>query len=79
MDELYVSGGGVHNQTLMRHLGELVAPIPVASLAALGCDPDAKEAIAFAVLANEALFGRPGNVPAATGAFGPRILGKFVL
>jgi anhydro-N-acetylmuramic acid kinase len=76
--ELFVSGGGVHNLTLMRHLEELMAPIPVRSCAVLGLDPDAKEAVAFAVLANETLFGRPGNVPAATGAFGPRILGKLV-
>ena len=46
---------------------------------ALGLDPDAKEAIAFAVLANETLFGRPGNVPRATGAVGPRVLGKITL
>ena len=47
------------------------------SLAALGVDPAAKEAIAFAVLANQTLFGAPGNVPAVTGAAGPRILGKL--
>jgi anhydro-N-acetylmuramic acid kinase len=40
---------------------------------------DAKEAVAFALLANETLFGEPGNVPGATGAAGPRILGKLVL
>jgi anhydro-N-acetylmuramic acid kinase len=42
-------------------------------------DPEAKEAVAFAVLANETLFGRPGNLPASTGAAGPRVLGKIVL
>jgi 2-dehydropantoate 2-reductase len=42
-------------------------------------DPDAKEAVAFALLANETLFGAPGNLPGATGAAGPRILGKLVL
>jgi anhydro-N-acetylmuramic acid kinase len=51
----------------------------VRSLAEVGLDPDAKEAVAFAVLANETLFGRPGNVPGATGAVGPRILGKLVV
>jgi UDP-N-acetylglucosamine--N-acetylmuramyl-(pentapeptide) pyrophosphoryl-undecaprenol N-acetylglucosamine transferase len=45
----------------------------------LGLDPDAKEAVAFAVLANETLFGRAGNLPGATGAAGPRVLGKLVL
>ncbi|HJZ85603.1 MAG TPA: anhydro-N-acetylmuramic acid kinase [Polyangia bacterium] len=78
VDELYVSGGGVHNQTLMRHLSELLAPVPVRSLSELGWDPDAKEAVAFAILANETLHGQPGNLPAATGAFGPRVLGKLV-
>jgi anhydro-N-acetylmuramic acid kinase len=79
LDEVLVSGGGVHNATLMAHLAALLAPVPVRSLAAAGVDPDAKEAIAFAILANETLFGAPGNVPAATGARGPRVLGKITL
>jgi anhydro-N-acetylmuramic acid kinase len=78
-DEVFVSGGGALNPTLLGHLTELLAPIPVGSSAALGIDPAAKEAIAFAVLANETLFGRPGNVPAVTGASGPRVLGKISL
>jgi len=78
-DEVYVSGGGALNPTLMRHLVELLAPLPVTTLATLGVDPEAKEAIAFAVLANETLFGRPGNVPSVTGAIGPRVLGKISL
>ena len=61
----------------MQHLSELLAPIPVHSTAALGVNPEAKEAIAFAVLANQTLFGVPGNVPAVTGAAGPRVLGKL--
>jgi anhydro-N-acetylmuramic acid kinase len=76
-DEVFVSGGGALNPTLMRHLAELLAPIPVQSLAALGVDPEAKEAIAFAVLANQTLFGAAGNIPAVTGAAGPRVLGKL--
>jgi anhydro-N-acetylmuramic acid kinase len=76
-DEVYVSGGGSLNVTLMDHLARLLAPVPVASSDALGIDPKAKEAIAFAVLANETLFGHPGNIPTATGAAGPRILGKI--
>lgn len=77
--ELVVSGGGVYNHTLISHLTQGFAPIPVLSLTALGMDPDAKEAVAFAVLANETLFANPGNLPAATGARGPRILGKITL
>jgi anhydro-N-acetylmuramic acid kinase len=76
-DEVFVSGGGALNPTLMRHLGELLAPVPVTTSAALGVDPEAKEAIAFAVLANQTLFGQPGNIPAVTGATGPRVLGKI--
>jgi len=76
-DEVFVSGGGALNPTLMRHLSELLAPVPVTNSATLGVDPEAKEAIAFAVLANQTLFGAPGNVPAVTGAVGPRVLGKI--
>jgi anhydro-N-acetylmuramic acid kinase len=79
IDEVFVSGGGARNRTLMAALGEVLAPAPVGSLQDLGMDPDAKEAVAFALLANETLFGLPGNVPAATGAAGPRVLGKIVL
>jgi anhydro-N-acetylmuramic acid kinase len=78
-DEVYVSGGGALNVTLMNHLAGLLAPIPTRTTAALGIDPKAKEAIAFAVLANETLFGHPGNIPSATGAAGPRVLGKISL
>ena len=63
----------------MHHLGQLLDPIPVATTDALGIDPKAKEAIAFAVLANETLFGHAGNVPQVTGAAGPRVLGKISL
>jgi len=77
--EVLVSGGGAHNATLMAELTRAFRPVPVRSLAEVGLDPDAKEAVAFAVLANETLFGRPGNVPGATGATGPRILGKIAL
>jgi anhydro-N-acetylmuramic acid kinase len=61
----------------MRDLAAALAPVPVATSASLGVDPEAKEAIAFAVLANETLFGHAGNVPAVTGARGPRLLGKI--
>jgi anhydro-N-acetylmuramic acid kinase len=57
----------------MERLGAL---IPVRSSAEFGIDPDAKEAIAFAVLAYETARRRPGNLPSATGAQHPVILGK---
>ncbi len=77
--EVLVSGGGARNQTLMAALQEVLAPAAVRSLEEVGMDPDAKEAVAFAVLANETLFGHPGNLPRATGAAGPRVLGKIVV
>jgi anhydro-N-acetylmuramic acid kinase len=76
-DEVFVSGGGALNPTLMAHLTALLAPVPVATSALLGVDPEAKEAIAFAVLANETVFGHAGNIPSVTGAAGPRVLGKI--
>ncbi len=79
LDQLFVSGGGVHNSTLLRMLARHLAPLTVAPLGRLGMDPDAKEAVGFAVLANETLFCRPGNIPRATGAAGPRVLGKIAL
>jgi anhydro-N-acetylmuramic acid kinase len=75
--EVLVSGGGAHNHTLMAHLRRLFAPVRVLDLGEEGCDPDLKEALAFAVLANESLFGNPNNVPAATGAKWPVVLGKI--
>lgn len=79
IDTLYVSGGGVHNQTIMRRLGELLVGTAVESVGNSGISADAKEAIAFAILANETLHGNPGNLPSATGASVRKVLGKFVL
>ena len=78
IDTLYVSGGGVHNQTIMRQLGELLSDTTVEPVDNFGISADAKEAIAFAILANETLHGNAGNLPSATGASVRKILGKFV-
>ena len=78
IDTLYVSGGGVHNQTIMRRLGELLSDTVVEPVDNSGISADAKEAIAFAILANETLHGNAGNLPSATGASVRKILGKFV-
>ncbi|RKU25198.1 anhydro-N-acetylmuramic acid kinase [Candidatus Poribacteria bacterium] len=78
IDTLYVSGGGVHNQTIMRQLSEVLANTAVESVDSFGISADAKEAIAFAILANETLHGNAGNLPSATGASVRKILGKFV-
>lgn len=79
IDEIIVSGGGVHNRFLMQRLAGHAAPITVTSLDEHGIPVDAKEAVCFAVLANETLCGRPGSVPSATGAREATILGKICL
>ena len=78
IDILYVSGGGVHNQTIMRRLNEVLVNTTVEPVDNSGISADAKEAIAFAILANESLHGQAGNLPSATGASMRKILGKFV-
>lgn len=78
---MVVSGGGVHNSTLMRLLSAELLPhgITVTSIAALGVSPEAKEALAFAVLACCTRDRLPGNIAAATGARAPAILGKLAI
>ena len=78
IDRLYVSGGGVHNQTIMRRFSELLSDTAVEPVANSGISADAKAAIAFAILAHETLHGNAGNLPSATGASVRKILGKFV-
>lgn len=75
--ETVVSGGGARNPTLVRMIATLVAPIEVRSFSEIFFDGEAKEAVAFALLAHLHVNGRAGNVPRATGAKGPRILGKL--
>lgn len=77
VDEVVVTGGGARNPTLMRRIRELVAPLPVVDAGEAGIDADAKEAVAFALLAWAHLHGIPANVPEATGAAGPRVLGSY--
>jgi anhydro-N-acetylmuramic acid kinase len=76
MSELIVSGGGVHNRQIMSRLREQLPSMTVTTTAGQGIDPDAKEAIAFAILAHEFVRGRPANLPSATGARHLAILGK---
>ena len=75
-DRVLVSGGGVYNAYLMQRLQKLLPKLKVAPTDSLGIPADAKEAIGFAVLANETLGLAAGNVPSATGARHPAILGK---
>jgi anhydro-N-acetylmuramic acid kinase len=77
IDVLIASGGGVHNDTLMRMLEEAFAPIPVRTASDYGVDADAKEALCFAVLAHETVNGVPTNLPSVTGASDRTLLGSI--
>ena len=77
VDEVFVSGGGTHNPTLMRMLRKAMDTIPVKESTEVGLDVDSKEAIAFAVMAYETANLRPSNVPMATGAKRSVVLGKL--
>lgn len=79
VDEVFISGGGRHNLTLMVFLENLFYPIPIEPLNVLGIEGDAKEAMAFALLADAAIQGMAANVPSATGAGRPARLGKIIL
>lgn len=78
-DEVIVSGGGVHNEAMMTGLADYFAPAHVGKIESVGFSSDAKEAILFAVLANEAIAERPGNMPRVTGARRAVVLGKICL
>ena len=77
--ELIVSGGGLRNATLMAMLANAVAPLGLAlrSSDEFGLPSEAKEAAAFALLAYETWHHRPSNMPSATGATRPAVLGKI--
>jgi anhydro-N-acetylmuramic acid kinase len=77
--DFFVSGGGVRNQTLFKMLQESLIPLGcrVTTTDRAGLPAQAKEAVAFALLAYETWHRRPGNVPAATGASRPAILGDI--
>jgi anhydro-N-acetylmuramic acid kinase len=66
--ECVVSGGGAHDTTLLRWIAGALPGVRVVTSAARGVDPDAKEAVAFALLGWAHVMGRPNTVPAATGA-----------
>jgi anhydro-N-acetylmuramic acid kinase len=75
--EILISGGGARNLTLVAMLKRVMNPMPVRQFSDLFFDGDAKEAVAFALLADLYLHHLAGNVPAATGARGPRVLGTY--
>jgi anhydro-N-acetylmuramic acid kinase len=75
--EVIAAGGGVHNKTLMAQIAGFLPGARLATTAEFGIDPDAKEAVAFAILAYRTWRRQPGNLPTATGARRPVILGKI--
>jgi len=74
--EVVISGGGARHPALVTGLADALAPRAVRSFDDVFFDGDAKEAVAFALLGWLTLRGEPGNVPRATGARGPRVLGR---
>ncbi len=76
VDEVIVSGGGARNRFFLDELQRYFLPAKVRIVDEFGMSADAKEAICFALLANETLAGHPGNIPRVTGARRRVILGK---
>lgn len=77
VEEVLISGGGARNPTLVHQFRQAVAPLNVVPFGERYFDGEAKEAVAFALLAHLHIEGLPGNVPSATGAKGPRVLGTL--
>ncbi len=78
-DRLIVAGGGSSNPTLLAFLQDALPETRVQTQEDLGLDSDSKEAVAFALLANEALFGLCNNAPSATGASHGVVMGRINL
>ncbi len=80
IEELFVSGGGARNKFIMKSLQKYFGKtVDVKNVKNLGISSDAKEAICFAVLANETLSGNASNIPRVTGASRSTVLGKICL
>ena len=77
VEEVIAAGGGVKNPALMEQIAAAMGPIPLRRSDEFGVPADAREAMAFAVLADMTLRGRPAWVPPVTGATAPKLLGKL--
>jgi anhydro-N-acetylmuramic acid kinase len=75
VDEVIVSGGGAKNVFFMEALNGLFSDARVSTADEAGMSGDAKEAICFAILANETVHGNPANLPRVTGARRAVVLG----
>jgi anhydro-N-acetylmuramic acid kinase len=78
IDEMILCGGGSWNKTLIQFLQAKLPQTKVATMSDFGINPDAKEAISFAMLAYATIKGIPNNVPSATGAKKNVVLGKII-
>lgn len=78
VNELIVAGGGTENPLLMAQLAAALPGIEIVKSSHFGIPTEAKEAFAFAVLAYESFHRRVNNLPSATGAKHPAVLGKMV-
>ena len=77
IEEVVAAGGGVKNPALMERIAALIAPVPIRRSDELGVPSDAREAMAFAVLADMTLRGMTACLPPVTGATAPKLLGKL--
>ncbi|MGH9700094.1 MAG: anhydro-N-acetylmuramic acid kinase [Candidatus Acidiferrales bacterium] len=78
VEECIVGGGGARNPLMMAQLAAALPRVTIAEAGEYGVAAEAKEALAFAVLAYEAYHGRPNNLPRATGAKMRVVMGKMV-
>jgi len=79
LSEIIISGGGSYNSTLIKFLRQYLEPtIQIHTIDMLGISPNTKEALAFAILANETISGNSNNIPSATGAREAVIMGKII-
>jgi len=79
VQKLIIGGGGAYNKHLVKMISDRLPGITVTTQEATGQSSDAKEAIAFAILANETICGNTSNLPSVTGARCGKILGKINL
>ncbi|NIP30538.1 MAG: anhydro-N-acetylmuramic acid kinase [Candidatus Dadabacteria bacterium] len=79
VEEIILSGGGSHNPHLVNSLKQKLSPVPISYSNEYGISVDAKEAIGFAILANETVHGIPSNIPSVTGADMKVPLGKICI
>lgn len=75
--DIFVCGGGVHNEDLLSRLARHVGTSTIGSTQQVGLDPDWVEAAAFAWLAMQTINGKTGNLPSVTGANQKKVLGAI--